>query len=460
MLRHFVSFSRRSGHTNAPLSEGGGGGGDGSPLGSPSIAAYNTTVGNDMSPDGLTWAAVRGAFVIDQYGKYIQYVQAYNSNTRQLKMLVSNDEGVTWEDMGTAEGFLTRGDIVYDASRDCLHALTVTTNPGDGGVIYRRHSITRDGSNNITAIARVGGVSVSLDLPSGGSEHPTIIMPSANYILAAWTIYDGEGGEIRAVRCDISGNADAGGTASNWTHIGVNSTNVIMETAPNTASYTAVFTRSAVTAPDYFALKHLSGGNLVWIYHTGNSPGQWFIKRSVWAGSSWTSFDTATLITNVQRAGTDTGYSLKQQLVSQITEGASSSIYVGLATWKSNADGDTWSIYKITSANAITIADVYSAGGAHSYAPTGDVAYDSTSDKVLATYAITGADAEYAHLTLWANDLSAMEQTMTLFDTLPADIPIIASTRDNGSVLVTFRESDGTPTPPYIGYFGTVPWSS
>lgn len=446
-------------HRSALVSSGGGGGGSSNPLSTVSINAYNTTVSNDMSPDGVTWASVRGAFVIDQYGKYIQYVQVYNGNTRLLRMLVSNDSGATWFDTGSSEGFLTRGDIVYDAVNDCLHALTVTTNPGDGGVIYRRHTITRDGSNNITAIARAAGVSVSLDAPSGGSEHPTILMTSSTMLLAAWTIYDGEGGEIRAVRCNISSNADAGGTASNWTHIGVNSTNVVMEAPPATASYTIIFTRSAVTAPDYFSVKHLSNGNLAFVYHTGSSPGQWWIKRAVWAGSSWTSLSSATLITSVQRAGTDTGYSLKQQLVSQITEDASGNIYVGLATWKSNADGDTWGVYKITSANAISSVDVYSAGGVHSYAPTGDVAYDATSGKVLATYIVTGAGSEYAHITLWPSDLSAVEQDAVLFNTLPVDIPIIASPRTSGKVLVTFRETDGTPTPPYVGYFGTVLWS-
>src|SRR5262245_9531124 len=191
-------------------------------VGAPSFGDIGTTFANDLSPDGMTWDAVGGAFIIDSFGKYIQYIQRYNSNTRLCYFIFSNNKGASWSDntgVSGGEQFLVRGSMVYDSGRDCFHGLIVTTNPGDGGIIYRRYTITRDGSNNITSIAR-GAPSLSMDAAGTGYEFPTIFMSDANTLVAAWAARTGTGGEIRAVKCDITSNQDAGGTASNWVHIG------------------------------------------------------------------------------------------------------------------------------------------------------------------------------------------------------------------------------------------------
>lgn len=422
-------------------------------LGTASFADLDTTYTNDLSADGMTWAAQRGAFAVAG-SALVQYGQRYNGNTKRNAYWVSNDGGATWADEEPAAGgeaFLTRGAIAYDAGRDCIHQLCITENAGDGGVIYRRNTITRsDGA--ITAITRASGVSVSLDDPSSGVEFPTILMLDANTLLAAWAARTASGGEIRACRVDLSGSADAGGTASNWVHLGVNSTTTI-GSAPAVGSYTIPYTQASAVFI-YFAVRLLASGDLRWVYHTGADPGTYRTRRGVKSGATWTSLSTAADVSAVQRAGTDTGYALKPQLISQLSEDGAGNTYVGLATWKSNTDGDTWGLYKIAANDAVTSVDVYSAGGAHSYAPTGDAAYDSTADRVVVSYETT--TAEDAVLRLYTTSLEAAGDAVTADSTQDVDIPLILSTRQSGAVLMGYRVQG---SPPQKGRFGTVGWA-
>jgi hypothetical protein len=431
-------------------------------VGAATVAAMNTTVTNDLSPDGITWAAVRGSVVVDQYGKMVVYAQRYNANTRLCYFVISNDSGATWADntgIVGGEGFLTRGDIVYDAARDCFHGLIMATNPSDGGIIYRRYSITRDGSNNITSIARVGGVSVVLDDAGADNnnalEFPTIIMPDSNTLLAAWTIRTtSPGGEIRCCKCNITSNADAGGTASNWVHIGVNSTTTI-GSPPAVASYTIPFTQGTAASIPYFSILQLVSGDLRWVYYTGATANAYATRRSVRnAAVTWNTLSIAVTITNVQRSGTDTGYSLKSQLISQQSERAGV-VFVGLATWKSNAAGDTWGVYAIAANDSVaTSVDVYSAGGAHSYAPTGDCAYDNTANRIVVTYDQTTTVDGYIGL-LNPADLSTTQAFAAFETSADVDIPVIGSTRMNGRVLIVYRVAG---SPPQIGKTARLVW--
>jgi hypothetical protein len=331
--------------------------------------------------------------------------------------------------------------------------------PSVGGVIYRRYSITRDGSNNITSIARVGGVSVVLDDAGGNDsnvlEFPTIIMPDGNTVLASWTIATAApGGEIRCAKVDITSNADAGGTASNWVHIGVNSTTTL-GIAPEVASYTIPFTQTSAKVPTYFAVWQLASGDLRWVYHNGGAPGLYATKRSIKnAAVTWNSFGSPVTITNVQRAGTDTGYSLKGQLISQQSESAGV-VFVGLATWKSNAAGDTWGVYALAADDSVaTSADVYSAGGAHSYAPTGDCAYDSTANRIIVTYDQTTTVDGYIGL-LNPADLSTAQAFTAFESSADVDIPVIGSTRVGGEALIIYRVAG---SPPQIGKTARLNW--
>lgn len=429
-------------------------------VGSPSFAAINTTFTNDLSADGMTWDAVNGAFAIDQYGKYVQYIQRYNGGTKLCYFIYSNDKGATWVDNAGVvggEGFLTRGSIVYDAARDCFHGLIVTENSGDGGIIYRRYSIVRDGSNNITSIARVAGVSASLDDASSGNDFPTIIMTDANTLLAAWTARTAIGGEIRCCKCDISGDPDAGGTvtlgvAVNWVNIGVNSVSTI-GSLPTVTSYTIPFTQ-ATEVFTYFALIQMTSGDLGWFYHNAATPGIFRWRRSVRnAANSWNSFATAVTISNVQVAGTDTGYALKSQLICELVQ-IGAIVYAVAPVWLSNAAGDTVRLFRIAADDTATAATVYSAGGAASYAPTCGLSYDATSARLIVSYikTVTG----FTYLQTFDGDL-VQQQAETLAEgTIPCDIPLIVFARDAGKLGVAFRKQGSPPQP---GFYGELSWS-
>lgn len=433
-----------------------GSGGATGAVSAPSFADMNTTFTNDLSPDGMTWDAVAGAFVVDQYGKYIQYIQRYNANTRLCYFVYSNNSGATWNDnsgVSGGEGFLKRGRIIYDSGRDCFHGLIVTTNAGDGGIIYRRYSITRDGSNNITSIARVAGVSLSMDSAGADYEFPTIIMTDANTLLAAWTVNTtSPGGEIRCCKCDITSNADAGGTASNWVHIGVNSTTTIGG-APAVGSYTIIFTQGTANAPTYFSMKQMASGDLGWLYHSGATPGTWRWRRSVKnAANTWNSLSAPATVSNVQVAGTDTGYSLKNQLLSALVE-TGGIVFCAAPVWLSDAAGDTIRLYAVAADDSVTVTTVYSAGGAHSYAPTCGLAYDSVSGRLVVTYIKTSTS--FTHLQSFSTALAQLQAETAVETTTVCDIPLIVFARDNGKLGVAFRKQGAAPQP---ARYGTLNW--
>lgn len=433
-----------------------GAGGPTGALSAPAFADINTTFTNDLSPDGMTWDAVGGAFRIDQHGKYIQYIQRYNSNTRLCYFIFSNDKGVTWADntgISGGEGFLVRGSITYDAARDCIHGLIVTTNAGDGGIIYRRYSITRDGSNNITSIARVAGVSLSMDSAGAAYEFPTLIMTDTNTLLAAWTVRTAApGGEIRACKCDITSNADAGGTASNWVHIGVDSTTTIGG-APDVGSYTVIFTQAS-NVFTYFSLVEMSSGDLGWFYHSGATPGQWRWRRSVKSGATWDSLSNPVAVSNMQVAGTDAGYELKNQLATKIVEDASGNVYCAAPVWLSDAAGDTVRLFKVTSADAVSSVTIYSAGGAHSYAPTCGLSYDSTSGRLIVTYIKT--TTSFTHLQAFSTVLAQLQGETTVETATVCDIPLVVFARDAGKLGIAFRKQGSPPQP---ARWGALSWS-
>lgn len=424
-------------------------------LGSPSFADMGTTFTDDLSPDGMTWDAVMGAFIVDGFGKYIQYIQRYNGNTRLCYFIFSNNKGATWNDntgVAGGEGFLVRGSLVYDAGRDCFHGLIVTTNPGDGGIIYRRYTITRDGSNNITSIARAAP-SVSLDSDGAMYEFPTILMSDANTLVAAWTVATtAPGGEIRCCKCDITSDANAGGTVTNWVHIGKNSTTTIGN-PPHVASYTTPFTQTTGQVPTYFSLLQMASGDLGFFYHNGGAPGVWRWRRAVRsAPNTWSDFSAAVVVSSVQVAGTDSGYSLKNQLGSVLVE-SGGVVFAAAPVWLSNAAGDTVRLFAIAADDSITAATVYSAGGAHSYAPTCALAYDSTSGRLVVTYIKTATS--FTYLQAFSTALAQQQSELAVETATICDIPLIVFARDNGKLGVAFRKQG---SPPQVGRFGTLLW--
>lgn len=427
-------------------------------VGNPSFAAQNTTFTNDMGPDGFSWpqAGPYGPLMVDQYGKLICLSEDSGGNHT---ITYSNDSGATWAD-GPSIGFLTRGAADYNSADDRLEVLWLAQAATDG-MLYRRYAPTRDGSNNITAWAAVGAAYAILDAEVTGTmeyQHPCILwLNDAVYgahgaVVCAWccrnTGIGGTGNEIRSAMRILS-NTAADLVALNWTHIGVASASTIGN-APLTASYTALRANATSGIP-HASLARQANNNLVCAYHNG--AGLWRHMHAVWDGvSAWTTLSAQETLATIVRAGTDTGYASKGELLSKIREDAAGNWYVGIATWRNDTDGDTWTLAQVTPANVVSLADVYSAGGAHSYAPTGDIDYDTAAARVVVSYITTGAQSAYVAL---YNGVTADDAPVLAFNTEPVDIPLLHTRAIVGKLGVLFRDTSA----PFRGWFGTMDWN-
>lgn len=456
---------------------GGGGGAAAPSIAAPSFAYQNTTFTNDESDDGTGWTNSR-PITVDQYGKLIAIIQRHNSGTKLHTLCYSNDGGATWADSAISSGFLDRGSAVYDSANDLVHVLWNAAAATDG-VIYRRYSISRGAANTITGFTQVAGVNLQIDFENAGTmayQHPCILwLNDAGFgangaLLCVWSARNSAAAttkaEIRASLRVLS-NTVADNTASNWA-------------APVSAATSLIGQSPQVP----YSILQSGAGSIMWpsigrkttgtnakdvylCYHNGEAAGsgQWRFRRLRWnAGSSnWsTGLSTDTLITASQRAGSDTGYSLKYQLGTYVWEDtAHDRMVYGLATWKSNAAGDTWGLSLLDSADGVTLADAYSAGGVHSFAPTGDICYDATSDRIVAAWLTT--TQEYVQAQLFSG-ATAQGSPQTIYNTVSpsgCDIPLLYP-RLSGKLLVMFRDRvNQTPpsgSPRFRGLFGTLTW--
>lgn len=432
----------------------------------PSFALQNTTFTNDMGPDGYNWAQAGpyGPLMVDQYGKLITLSEDVGGNHT---ITYSNDGGVTWAD-GPSIGFITRGAADYNSADDRLEVLWLAQAATDG-MLYRRYTPTRDGSNNITAWAAVGAGYTILDAQSTGTmeyQHPTIMwLDDAAYgahgaVVCTWccrnTGVGGTGNEIRSAMRILSNTADDL-LAANWTHTGINSASTIGN-APLTATYTALLANATTGVPHVAVLRQADLSLFVG-YHDGTTTagrmgGSWSYRRATWAAGSnnWTALTAAAVLSNLTRDGTDTGYVSKGELLSKPRQDDNGNVYLGIATWKSNALGDTWGFAQITLADVVTLVDDYSANGAHSYAPTGDIDYDATADRVISSYITTTDQFAYVHL---FDGLTADEAPVLAFNAAPVDIPLLHTRAIAGKLCMLFRDTNT----PHKGWFGTLDWN-
>lgn len=449
-------------------------------LGTASFAAMDTTVSNDLSNDGQSWSqsGATGPLLVTNSDKLVLMSQRNNGGNKQNVWMYSNDGGATWNDDDTSEGFLERAGYAYDADNDLIHAL-YTALSGNDGIIYRQWSITRDGSGNITGLARVGGINLQLDYDTGvGSmyyQHPIMLHVNdggadGTYgkLIAIWSARNAGAGknEIRASMCVLGNTQNQGATAGNWAApFRASGTDTdTLSNAPQ-VNYSIILSNSGGSFPSIAhpsAIRKPSGANasdLYIFYHDGGATATqlWAYKRGQWssANNDWrTGLTAATTISVVQRGGSDTGYTLKGQLGSKpVFDATNDRIYFGLATWKSNALGDTWGYVYIDSAGTVSsLVDVYSAGGAHVYAPCGDIAFDPTAGRLVVSY--IKQTTQHAYARLYDGTTAAGVET-TLFTTDTVDIPLLYP-RYSNKVLIVLREATGAA--PYTGYFGSIPW--
>ncbi len=437
------------------------------PLDDPVFAAMNTTATNDLTADGFSWAQANPLYV-DGYGKLITLAQRNGGGTKVHLFCYSNDGGATWHDNALTEGYLERGSFAVDEANDVIHVLWNAAASSDG-IIYRRYTITRDASHNITGISKDATVNLQMDCQTDGTMqygHPVMIhLSTGEYgsLLAIWSTRNtgaGGGNEIRSSFCVLSSTADAGKSAENWmsttgtpssTSIGntpaVNYFAIHAQSMAETsgiANASAVIIQDGARAQD-IAIAYCDGATArAWKYVRL----QWESMDGYWSGG----LSAITTLSAMTVAGSDTGYPLKHQLGSKIVED-NGTLYFVFPRWPNNVVGDTVTLTRIDTDDGATLVNVYSAGGAHSYAPTCDVYYDAIAQRVVVSYIKTATDAAY----IQTFDGVTQKQAETLaFDADKVDIPLIGPKRIGTKVPLLFREASGSA--PYVGYFGTLEW--
>ncbi len=418
----------------------------------------------DCSADCLTWSQAP-PWVVDKYGKFILNTQNRTGPTTHFAF--SNDNGSTWTQSADGYGFLTRASMAYDSIDDVLHLVWSATDANDG-IIYRRYSITRDGSNNITSIQRMDlGVNLQLDTSASRSfDHPIAIWKddgsAHGSLVAIWAKSGSNLAEVRASMRQLS-MTDADGVAGNW--VALDGTGDTFSTDPPAVEadkiYGSTTTGSAGVAAKirggegahkndlyFFASVDISGGGTSAI----------LAYRMVWSsGSSNWSGGTTSLGTVGQINQSGGGYSLKYQLISKpVIDTTNDRLYIAWPRWKDGGDGDTVSFaYLDSSDNISSVTDVYSALGTHSYAPAMDISYDNTGQLLYIAYITSttnGANGSILYKTYDGSTLSSS----TTFYTSPggsagedgsADIPLMMDDRlsVNDRIYMTFRVNGALP---------------
>jgi len=440
-----------------------------------------------LTADGLWWSQAGDMGLLDiSNGASRQRLVALTQRTTSGNDLIySNDGGTTWRAAGLRQTGIIRGALAYDPANDVIHACWVAT-PVDGGVFYRRYLIWRvqpgDTTTAIASITRDEKVNVIFDkaAPDSNSyEHPICLWLNTGgngTVFCAWGVGSSTAKTIRSeVRCTMRrlSNTSDDNTLANWLAplneaSGVGATAVINTSPEDGLRWSLLATGSASSAYQSVALIPSSdatyAGDLVIAYCTDTAS--WRVNRARWsaADADWRSGMAAATLdsglgTLVPAIGLIRGYDLKHQIGTRIVRDPTSArLFFGYPYW-ADAAGDRVAFRAFTPDG---VADpervLYDPGGAHSYAPTLDLLWDSTSQRLVAAYCKTGTQHVYTQL--WTATGAAADQGETLiYSDKPVDIPSMAGFRVGGKLFLLIRDTLNTPKPPYSGYGGTIDWS-
>lgn len=424
-----------------------------------------TTNDQNGGADAVNWSQAY-PLMIDAYGHYLSYIQ---SQTNGYKWIYSNDTGGTWAEIEANTTLNNRPAAVYDPVNDKIHALVA--NGGD--VVYRRYRIKRDVHYNIVnIIVDSEATAMGLDDDEGcintATNNPFILWRdngSNGIIVAFWSMFRECGGtqisETRASMRTLS-NTNADVVQSNWEALDGTS-DAGGSTSPALVDYDKLYGVTGVLEIFQHSGMIQSGSGAhagdIYYFNVDENDTNGF-QRLEWTGSNWSGSSTSRVtfggdVNNAQ------GYSLKHELLSKpVYDDVNDRVYVGIARWLDNTNGDTQSLFYIDSSDAPVLgANVYSAGGAHCLYPTFDLMYDSVDNLVYFFYDISAGDNTCGHAYYKTFDGSGLG-TATPFFTLTnrsADIPIVHQDRSsNNRALLLFRvNNESTPgTPPHDIYFG------
>lgn len=416
----------------------------------------------DGSSDALTWDQ-GNVLTIDKYGKYIMLTQNRVGPTSHFTW--SNNNGDTWTQGGEGYGFLTRGSIAYDSINDKIHVIWSATDASDG-IIYRRYGITRDGSNNITAIAREdsGTVNLQLDVSGGGCsfEHPSALWvndgSSDGLLVAIWSKSNcANVAQIRGSMRRLTMTA-ADGVAGNW--VALDGTPDSFPDDPPNVAADKIYSATQGNVGNSIKIRGGSGARKDDLYvfaQQANSGGvdQVLAYRAVWnsGASDWSGGWQSPVV--MGDALQTSGYNLKWQLISKVVlDSVNDRLYVGWARWKTGGDGDTVSFAYLNNTDvASSTFDAYSAMGTASYAPTLGAAFDGTLGNFIISYIESTTNGDNGSIDYKAFDGSTLG-TQNRFYTSPggsdgengsADIPVMYQGRVNDRLLFIFRINGALP---------------
>lgn len=432
-------------------------------------ANLGTTDASDGSSDAVNFSQ-GGVWTIDKYGKYIWMTQNRVNPTHHWAW--SNNQGATWTQGSEGYDFLARASVAYDSINDKLHVIWAAQNASDG-IIYRRYGITRDGSNNITAITREDSSNINLQLDTSSSrvlEQPVAIWvndgSTNGSLIAIWSKHGSSLAEVRGSMRHLS-LSSADGSAGNW--VALDGSGDTFATDPPAVAADKIFS-AASGAVDASAIIRGGSGTYkddLYVFAAETATSSILSYRAAWNSSSLDFSNGWQSPVTVGSFDNSSGYSLKYQLITKpVLDSTNDRLYVGWPRWKDGTSGDTDSIaYLDSSNNASSTFNVYSANGTHSYAPTMDIAYDATLDQVYIAYIESTTNGDNGSIDYKTFDGSSLGSE-NRFYTSPggssgadgsADIPVLYANRSsNDRLLFAFRINGALP--PTSGDPHTIDW--
>ena len=422
-----------------------------------------TADAGDGSNDVINFSQGK-VWTIDKFGKYIWLTQTRSGPSSHWTW--SNDLGTSWTQGSESYSFLTRGSVAYDSIDDNLHVIwAAQDSTSAGGLIYRRYSITRDGSNNITAIQRIDSVTVNLQMDYTDSNR-IVEQPAAFWLndgsahgslVTTWTKYGVNLSEIRGAMRKLTMTA-ADGVAGNWQALD-NTPSTFSVDPPQIAANKIYGVSTTSSAASSTFIRGGTGARKddLYVFVAESNTKNVLAYRAIWnsANKDWRGgFQSpVTVGTGVDSLN---GYNFKQQLISKpVLDSTNDKIYIAWARWKTGGAGDTVSFASLSSTDVVSsVTDVYSANGTHSYAPTFDIAYDNTGQNLYITYIESTTNGDNGSIDYKIFDGTILSSS-TRYYTSPggtggadgsADIPILYENRSsNNRILVAFRKNGAVP---------------
>ena len=435
-------------------------------------ANINTAHSSVGSADTVSWSQ-SFPITIDSYGNYISPIQ---TNATEYYWAYSNDKGANWSESIATGMSVARPSVAYDSISDKLHVLYTN---GANQVVYLRYIIRRNKNYQIVNITQETAFTSRIIDTIGTCTsmvpyYPTILWKNtgAKGTLAAfWVVKKTCAGttttEVRGSMRALTNDANDA-VANNWAAIN-GSSDAGSGNGPASVPYNELYKYSG--ASNFSISATIKGGSGsqkddIYLFNSDENTTNGFRRLSWNSGSSNWSGTWTSRVTFGGNVDNTHGYNAKDELLSKpVYASTQDRIYVGIARWLDNTNGDTQSLYYVDSSDNLTLAgNVYSASGAHCLYPTFDLMYDSNTDKVYFLYLISGVSSVCGNTYYKTYDGSSFSAATPFYTVAnrSVDIPIVYQSRDNDRVIAFFRLNNAaTPgSPPHEIYFGYIPLNS